>query len=100
MKADDKWAGGEIVPISPTVTMCYTYILKSKSTLGYYVGSCNNVKNRLVMHNNGYVQSTRAARPWKLYYVEEYPDLRDARKRELQIKRWKSRAAIERLTNR
>ena len=34
-----------------------------------------------------------------MIYVENFDTLSDARKREIQIKKWKSRKAIERLLN-
>jgi predicted GIY-YIG superfamily endonuclease len=49
------------------------------------------------MHNNSYVKSTKRYIPWVVVYSEQYEDLKDARKRELQIKGWKKRSAIEKL---
>ena len=77
----------------------YVYILKSDVSSFYYVGSTQNISARLKLHNDGLVKSTKRYAPWKMVYNEEYPSLRDARKRELQIKSWKKRSAIERLIN-
>ena len=74
----------------------YAYILKSRNG-SYYVGSTNDRDVRLSYHNDGKVKSTKSGRPWKMIYSESFDTLGDARKRELQIKNWKSRAAIERL---
>lgn len=49
------------------------------------------------MHNRGRVIFTKIDRPWELIYSENYPNLKEARRREKQIKKWKSRVAIERL---
>ncbi len=77
--------------------MFYTYILISGKTGKYYIGSTNNVANRLKRHNQGYIRSTKAYRPWKLLYTEKYQTLGKARARENQVKNWTSRDAIEKL---
>jgi putative endonuclease len=77
--------------------MFYTYILKSEKNGSYYVGSCKDTSKRLSFHNNGLVKSTKRYAPWCMIYNEEYEILSEARKRELQIKSWKKRSAIEKL---
>ena len=77
--------------------MFYFYILKSLISLKCYVGSSENIGKRLKFHNLGKVKSTKYDKPWKLVYSESFKNLREARKRELQVKNWKSRLAIERL---
>ncbi len=77
--------------------MYFLYILVSLKKNSYYVGSCSDIEKRLTRHNNGYVKSTKNFVPWKLVYKENYDILSFARKRESQIKSWKSRIAIERL---
>lgn len=79
--------------------MYYCYILQSLASRQYYIGSTGDYKERLTLHNSGLVKSTKHATPWKMIYYEEYKNNTDARARELQIKRWKSRKAIERLIN-
>lgn len=73
------------------------YILKSLKSNKYYVGSCEDLKIRLTLHNLGKVKSTQKDRPWKLLHNEEFYTLREASRREKQIKNWKSRKAIEKL---
>ncbi|MDP3974796.1 MAG: GIY-YIG nuclease family protein [Candidatus Jorgensenbacteria bacterium] len=80
--------------------MAFVYILVSLRDNSYYVGSCYDVSVRLALHNAGKVRSTKASRPWELKYIERYDTLREARKREDQIKSWKKRSAIENLINR
>ena len=83
-----------------TLSMSYhTYILQSEKTGKYYVGSTNNIAKRLERHNGSKVVSTKSDMPWKMIYSEKFDTLSEARKRELQIKNWKSRSAIERLIN-
>ena len=74
----------------------YLYIIQSHRGK-YYVGVSANVIARLKRHNDGKVKSTKSDNPWAIKYTERHPDLPQARKRENQIKRWKSRTAIERL---
>ena len=77
--------------------MFYIYILKSKQNGSYYIGSCKNLEIRLSMHNKGLVKSTKRYIPWVLIYNESFKELKGSRLRELQIKSWKNRKAIEKL---
>jgi len=77
--------------------MFYTYVLKSISFRVYYIGSCDNIEARLRQHNCGNVKSTKSFVPWKVVYREPFGTRSEAVKRERQLKRWKSRKAIERL---
>lgn len=77
--------------------MFYCYILESIKNGAYYIGSYENIKVRLEKHNKGLVPSTKRYLSWKLIYTEEFKTLKEARKRELQIKSWKSRKAVEKL---
>ena len=79
--------------------MFYIYILQSLTDNSYYVGCTENTSRRISEHNSGKVRSTKTRQPWSLRYTEKYNTLSEARSRENQIKRWKSRAAIERLLN-
>ena len=77
--------------------MHYCYILKSLISGQYYIGSTHDYNKRLESHNNGDVKSTKHGKPWKLIYREGFETIKEAKFRELQIKKWKSRKAIERL---
>ena len=77
--------------------MFFTYILKSEKNNAFYIGSCQNLKIRINLHNKGLVKSTKRSKPWLLYYYESYSTLKEARKREKQIKSWKKRQPIENL---
>jgi len=70
------------------------YILKSKKDKNLYTGSTNNLKNRLEMHNQGKITSTRNRKPFELVYCELYKSEKDARKREKNLK-LRSRAFIQ-----
>ena len=77
--------------------MPYLYILKSRVKNKYYIGSTKNWVERLKQHNSGSVRSTKAYRPWQLIYKETYKTITAARKRENQIKSWKSTKNIKKL---
>jgi len=77
--------------------MFFVYILKSKINGAYYIGSCEDISIRFNQHNKGLVKSTKRYLPWRLIHKESFDTLSGARKRELQIKSWKSRKAIERM---
>lgn len=49
------------------------------------------------MHNSGLVISTKNDIPWDMIYIEEFENRSSAFKREMQIKSWKKRKAIENL---
>ncbi len=70
------------------------YILKSEVDDSFYTGQCQNIQERVQRHNNGYTKSTKAKIPWKLVYYELYRTRRNAIRREIQIKRGKSRKYI------
>ena len=75
----------------------HVYILQSIKDKTYYVGSTNNLKDRIMRHNEGRVSYTKARRPWKLVYFEEHPNRSSAAKRETEIKGHKRRSFIEAL---
>jgi len=66
--------------------MYYVYILQSLKDGTTYLGSTKDLKNRLAMHNDGKVKSTKAKIPWRLVYYEAYLVEETARKREKSIK--------------
>ncbi|MFA4891014.1 MAG: GIY-YIG nuclease family protein [Candidatus Gracilibacteria bacterium] len=75
----------------------YVYILQSEKNGRYYVGSTNDLERRFKEHNGRQVRATKYICPLKLVYTEEFVDIIDARRRELQIKKWKSKKEIEKL---
>jgi putative endonuclease len=75
----------------------FTYILYSSSLNKYYIGSTEDLARRLDEHNRGKGTFTSKGTPWILVYTEEYSSKADAFKRELSIKKRKSRVYIETL---
>lgn len=68
----------------------FTYILECADGT-YYVGCTNNLKKRLKEHNNSKwgAHYTKIRRPVVLKYSEVFGTLLEARRREVEIKRWK-----------
>jgi putative endonuclease len=77
--------------------MGIVYILFSKKLNKFYVGSSTDIDRRLTEHNSGKSKFTSRGMPWLLMYSEAFPTLTEAKKRELQIKKRKSRIYIEEL---
>ena len=77
--------------------MYYTYILQNSISLRYYIGSTSNWKRRIEEHNKGSSPYTRTTRPWVTKYLKEFGSLVEARKKEIMLKRMKSRKVIEEL---
>lgn len=66
--------------------MYYVYLIESKMTNERYIGSTNDLKNRIKEHNAGQVFSTKLSRPWKIVYYEAYLTEKLARLREKRLK--------------
>lgn len=68
--------------------MHYVYILKSKRDDKCYIGSINDLRKRLKLHNDGKVFSTKHRRPLALVYYEAFYSEIDARQREQKLKNY------------
>ncbi len=71
------------------------YILQSKSTGKFYIGSAEDLPSRLAEHMRGHSPYTRNRGPWVLVYSEQHSLLGEARRRERQIKSWKSHRSVQ-----
>ena len=61
------------------------------------MGSTDDLPRRLSEHARNHTPSTRGRGPWALVYKEEFASLMEARRRELEIKNWKSAKLIRAL---
>ena len=77
--------------------MFYIYIIYSTALNKYYVGSCQDVTQRIQDHLNSRSKYTKVAKDWELKCFETFDTRREACQRELQIKKMKSRKYIESL---
>ncbi|HNU87089.1 MAG TPA: GIY-YIG nuclease family protein [Ferruginibacter sp.] len=75
----------------------FCYILFSSKLDKYYVGSTPDMERRLEEHNRGKEKFSSTGVAWILVYKEIFEELADARKREQQIKKQKSRKYIKSL---
>ena len=84
------------------VTMFYVYMIKNKYDK-LYVGVTTNLKDRLYYHNTRQgAQFTKSKSKFSIVFHEQYNTLAEARKREIQIKKWrrdKKELIIERFQN-
>ena len=77
--------------------MHYCYILYSKKLDKYYIGSTRDITGRIQRHNTSNHGFTSTGKPWELKYSESFETKREALQRELQLKKWKNRQALETL---
>jgi putative endonuclease len=77
--------------------MYFVYILYSEKLNRFYIGSTENLRQRLEQHNNGLSKFTSKASDWRQVYFETFTTRTLAQKRERDIKRKKSRKYIEQL---
>jgi putative endonuclease len=73
------------------------YILESEKNGRYYVGATRDLASRITEHNLGLSPSTKDRGPWKLVYEESFPSLSEARFRERQLKKRKSKIYLQSL---
>jgi putative endonuclease len=66
--------------------MVYVYAIKNSHNNEVYVGITKHPEQRLKEHNSGKNRYIKAFIPWIIFYMEEYPDYEQARKREKQLK--------------
>ena len=66
--------------------MFSVYAIKSINHNFIYVGMTENLKERFISHNKGYVKSTKRFAPFKLFYSEDCENGQEARKREKFLK--------------
>jgi putative endonuclease len=74
-------------------TWYYVYLLISKKTSWIYIGCTNNLKKRLLEHNQGKVFSTKRMLPVELMYFEAYRSKNLAFEREKGLKKYGSSLA-------
>jgi len=66
--------------------MYYIYAIKSIEREWIYVGITDNPERRLHQHNSGFNRSTKAYRPFEMFYVETIDTREKARVREKELK--------------
>ena len=64
----------------------YVYAIKSLTRTYIYVGLTNSIERRIDQHNQGQSRSTKAYRPFKLIYTQEFKTRKEAREKEIYLK--------------
>lgn len=78
--------------------MFKVYILFSKHLDCYYTGfTGDEITERIRRHNSNHRGFTGKSNDWTLVWLEENLTEQQARSREQEIKKWKSRKRIEKL---
>jgi putative endonuclease len=75
----------------------HVYILYSETIDEYYVGHSGKLENRVFRHVHSGSKATKKARDWVLVYKEQFDTKAEAYRREIEIKKRKSRKYIESL---
>ncbi len=78
--------------------MAFTYILYSAELDRYYIGHTDQtLEQRILKHLTNHVGFTSRTKDWNLVFQREFESKQEAYAYERQIKKWKSRRAIEKL---
>ena len=77
----------------------FVYFLKSEKNGDLYIGSTQNVHDRLRSHNSGRVKSTKGYRPWNLLGYKELPTRSEAMKMERFYKSHQQRDILKKKYN-
>ena len=80
--------------------MAFLYILQSLTTEKFYIGTALDLTTRFEQHQRGRSPYTRGRGPCRLVYQEQYATLAEARRRERQLKSWKSHRLVQELIDR
>ncbi|MEC5166554.1 putative endonuclease [Flavobacterium sp. PL11] len=78
--------------------MNYFYILYSAALNQYYIGhTSESLQERLRKHLSNHAGFTSKSKDWVIVYHEEFDTKSLAYKRELEVKKWKSRKRLEKM---
>jgi putative endonuclease len=77
--------------------MAYVYILKSRPSNRFYIGSTTDLDQRIAHHLGGHTPSTKRLGKVELVLSQEYKTLKEARLIESRLKKLKRRDYIEKI---
>ncbi|PYI93893.1 MAG: endonuclease [Verrucomicrobia bacterium] len=77
--------------------MFYVYVLKSGKTGRRYVGSCEDMNDRLGRHNRGESKATKHGVPWILVHTEQFETRSEALLKERYYKTGRGRDELNNL---
>jgi len=74
----------------------YVYLMASKRNGTLYLGATSNLVQRVYQHRNGLIEGfTKDNGCIMLVWYAAYEELHEARRRELQMKKWKREWKVE-----
>ena len=73
----------------------YVYVLRSSKTRRRYIGSCEDLHERIRRHNLGHSKATRHGVPWILEYSESFATRAEAAARERFFKTGRGRDELD-----
>jgi putative endonuclease len=76
------------------VVMFYVYLLYSSKSKNFYCGYTNNLKKRLLEHNDGLSKSTKPYLPWRLVWYCAFEDRVKAKDFEKYLKSGSGKAFL------
>lgn len=74
----------------------FVYVLKSLINNDIYIGSTEDVNNRIYRHNQGKVKSTKGYKPWKLLEYREFDSRAEAVQNERFLKNHQQKEILKR----
>lgn len=77
--------------------MFYIYVLQSTKTGRRYLGSCDNLDERIRRHNLGHSKATCHGIPWTLMHSESFSSRAEATRKERFYKTGRGRDELNRL---
>ena len=77
--------------------MFYCYVLRSLKTGRRYVGSCDDLGERIRRHNAGESKATKHGVPWVLVHSESFLTRSEAAQREQYYKTGRGRDELDKL---
>jgi putative endonuclease len=81
--------------------MWFVYLIRSTIDNSCYIGYTENLRKRIIEHNQGKTKSIKHKVPFKLIYFEAYANKSLARRRELELKNnsFRKKELIDRFKN-
>ncbi len=77
--------------------MAHVYILESQVDGRYYIGSTNNIEQRIRHHQSGGTPTTKRFGRVELVFKQEYSTLQDARRIERKLKKMKRKDYLRKI---
>jgi putative endonuclease len=78
-------------------SMFQVYVLRSRKTARRYVGSCEDLDDRVRRHNAGESKATKHGVPWAVIHNERFSTRAEATRRERYYKTGRGRDELDRI---